>query len=179
MHEKRGLKLHFNLYREHSNLHCSVFCSGYTIPLGTHKKAGKALWSRESLSSISQLLHWNDLECRKNLSPAVIWILGHAQTRHTPREPHTNRDGISLCILPYLNISDFLCFKVYVLVSICSGYTIPCSEYTIFIDFLYVMQCQQSKYAIKFNNRSYYVYCMHLYVTTIYYIINWLLHIYN
>ena len=35
------------------------------------------------------------------------------QSRHMPREPHTNQDGTSLCILPYLNISDFLWLEVY------------------------------------------------------------------
>ena len=34
------------------------------------------------------------------------------QSKHVPREPHTNWDGISLCVLPYLNISDFLWLKV-------------------------------------------------------------------
>ena len=35
----------------------------------------------------------------------------HMQFMHVPQEPHTNWDGIFLCILPYLNISDFSCLR--------------------------------------------------------------------
>ena len=82
---------------------CTVlFC--FTIPLGTHKK-GKALYNRESQSSYHN--------CRKTSQPSGNLIPGHVQCRHMPRKPHTNQDGIPFCILPYLNISDFLWFKVY------------------------------------------------------------------
>ena len=41
----------------------------------------------------------------------MTWTPGNTQSRHVPWEPHTNRDEIFLCILPYLNISDFLWLK--------------------------------------------------------------------
>ena len=49
----------------------------------------------------------NDLNAEKNPSPAVTWTPSNVQSRHKPRELHTNQDGIFLCILLYLNISDF------------------------------------------------------------------------
>ena len=58
---------------------------------------------------ISQL---NDLNAEK-IQPSGYLNPGHVQFRYTPQEPHTNRDEIPFCILPYLNISDFLWFKVY------------------------------------------------------------------
>ena len=42
----------------------------------------------------------------QNSSPAVC-SLG----MYVPQEPHTNREGIFLCILLYLNISDFSWFR--------------------------------------------------------------------
>ena len=54
----------------------------------------------------------NDLNVEKNLSPVVTWTPSNVQSRHTPWEPHTNQDGIFLCILPYLNISDFSWLKI-------------------------------------------------------------------
>ena len=41
-------------------------------------------------------------------------------SRHVSREPHTHRDGIFLCILPHLNISDFSWWlKVFCLLRYC------------------------------------------------------------
>ena len=45
------------------------------------------------------------LRVPKMLRPAL-------QSRHAPWEPHTNRDEILFCILPYLNISDVSWLKV-------------------------------------------------------------------
>ena len=52
---------------------------------------------------------------QKNI-PSQCWLEppSNVQSRHVPQEPHTNWDGI-FCILPYLNISDFLWFWGFVL----------------------------------------------------------------
>ena len=42
------------------------------------------------------------------------------QSRHAPWEPHTNWGGIFLCILPFLNTSDFLWLRDV-------QFLIPCS----------------------------------------------------
>ena len=44
------------------------------------------------------------LECRKTSRPsqAVTWTPGNMQSSYAPWEPHTNRDEIFFCILPYL-----------------------------------------------------------------------------
>ena len=39
---------------------------------------------------------------RKKSQPSGDLNPGHVQSRHMPWEPHTNRDGIPFCILPYL-----------------------------------------------------------------------------
>ena len=44
----------------------------------------------------------------------VTWTPSNVLSWHMPQEPHTNWDRTFLCILPYLNISDFSCWlKVY------------------------------------------------------------------
>ena len=73
-----------------------MFCSVFTIPLGTRKK-GKALQQGVTIF-ISQL---NDLNAEKS-QPSGDLSPGHVQSRYTPREPHINRDGIPFFILPYL-----------------------------------------------------------------------------
>ena len=50
---------------------------------------------------------------QKNPSPGVTWTPGNAQSRHVSWEWHTNRGGISFCILPYLSIGDFSWLNVY------------------------------------------------------------------
>ena len=56
------------------------------------------------------------MNAEKNPSPAVSWIPSNVLSRHVPLEPPTNQGGIFLCILPYLNISDFSWWlKVYLL----------------------------------------------------------------
>ena len=56
------------------------------------------------LKAGSHYLHYHlkRPEHRKNPSPAVTQTPGNMQSRHASREPHTNWDGIFLCVLPYL-----------------------------------------------------------------------------
>ena len=80
-----------------------------TFPLGTHKEA-------EACKAGSHYLHYTQtkwLEHRKNPSPVVTSTPSNVQSRHTPREPHTNWDRNFLCVLPYLNISDSSWLKDY------------------------------------------------------------------
>ena len=99
-----------------SDFHVACF----TIPPGTCKEA-------EAYRAGSHYLHkLNDLNAETNPSPAVTWTPSNVQSRHMPRELHTNQDGIFLCILPYLNISDFSLFRRFV-----SCITIPPQRCTI------------------------------------------------
>ena len=78
-----------------------------TIPPGTCKEA-KAY--RAGSHYLHYIIKWP--ERRKNPNPVVTWTPGNVQSRYAPQEPHTNWDGIFLCILLYLIISDFLWLKV-------------------------------------------------------------------
>ena len=83
------------------NMKVYIFC--YTIPPGTCKVA-------KACRAGSHDLHYTQtkwLEHRKNLNPAVTSTPSNVQSRYVPWEPHTNRAGISLCALSYLNIRDF------------------------------------------------------------------------
>ena len=78
-------------------------------------------WSRELLSS--PWTKW--FECRKKFQPSGDLNAKQHQCRlyrhacmHATRKPHTNGDEIFLCILPYLNISDFSWLGVYSLVTL-------------------------------------------------------------
>ena len=87
-------------------LHIFFFC--FTIPPGACKET-------EAYTAGSHYLHkikWP--ERRKNASPAVTSTSSNLQSRHMPREPHTNWDGIFLCVLPYLTINDFSWFRSFV-----------------------------------------------------------------
>ena len=77
-----------------------------TIPLGTCKGA-------KAYRAGSHHLHYIKWPERgKNPSPAVTWTPSNVQSSHAPWDPHINWDGIFLCILLCLNVSDFSWLKV-------------------------------------------------------------------
>ena len=91
-----------------------IFC--FAIPQGTCKKA-------EACRAGSHYLHkLNDLNAEKHPRPAVTWTSSNVQSRHVLQEPHTNRNGIFLSILPYLHIGDFSWFRRFVVFNILSVY---------------------------------------------------------
>ena len=64
---------------------CFLFC--FTIPPGTYKKV-------KACRAESHYLHkLNDLNAKKSQPGGE----SNMQSRHVPREPHTNWDGIFLC----------------------------------------------------------------------------------
>ena len=78
----------------------------YTIPPGICKEA-------EACRAGSHYVHYTQTKWLEGRRTRTWTPKQHIQSRHVPQEPHTNQDGTSLCILPYLNISDFLWLEVY------------------------------------------------------------------
>ena len=77
----------------------------YNIPWGICKEA-------EACRAGSHYLHYTQTKWLEDRNTWTWTPKQHIQSRHVPREPQTKQDGTSLCILPYLNISDFLWLEV-------------------------------------------------------------------
>ena len=88
-------------------------CMFFSVSLSHH--AGICKEAAAYIAGSRNLHKLNDLNTEKNPSPAVTWTPNNVQSRHEPQEPHTtNQDGSFLCVLPYLNISDFSWFRRFV-----------------------------------------------------------------